>query len=68
MPRVSREIREARAILVAEHALARRLNTIAFEEEVLYPALERVADGTLAISVKDGAVEKKELESGDGIR
>lgn len=65
MARMDRKAREARAILVAEHALERRLRTIAFEEEVLYPALERVANGTLNIRLKDGVIEKKELESGD---
>lgn len=65
MARMDRKVREARAILVAEHALERRLRTIAFEEEVLYPALERVANGTLNIRLKDGVIEKKELESGD---
>ena len=66
MARMSREIREARAILVAEHALERRLRTIEFEEEVLYPALERVADGTLAVTYsKSEGVQQKALESGE---
>lgn len=66
MARMSRDIREARAILVAEHALQRRLRTIEFEEEVLYPALDRVADGTLAVTYtpSDG-VQQKSLEAGE---
>lgn len=50
MARVSREVREARAILVAQMQLERRLSTIGWEEEVLHPALERVKDGTLNVS------------------
>lgn len=66
MARMDREIREARAILVAEHALERRLRTIAFEEEVLYPALERVADGTLSITYTPSeGVQQKALEAGE---
>lgn len=66
MARMSRDIREARAILVAEHALERRLNTIKFEEEVLYPALDRVADGTLVVSYsKSDGVQQKALEAGE---
>jgi hypothetical protein len=62
--RMSREIREARAILVAEHALERRLRTIEFEEEVLYPALDRVADGTLAVTyTKSTGVQQKALKA-----
>ena len=63
---MSREIREARAILVAEHALQRRLTTIAFEEEVLYPALERIADGTLRVDyTPTEGVKLHELEAGE---
>lgn len=66
MARVAREVREARAIMVAEHQLRRRLDTIAFEEEVLYPALEKVADGTLDVSYTPSTgVVIKELESGE---
>lgn len=50
MARMSREVREARAIITAQHQLERRLGTIAFEEEILYPALDRVKDGTLAVT------------------
>jgi hypothetical protein len=65
MARMDREIREARAILVAEHALERRLRTIEFEEEVLYPALDRVADGTLTVSYTPSeGVQQKALEGG----
>jgi hypothetical protein len=64
--RMNREIREARAILVAEHALERRLRTIEFEEEVLYPALDRVADGTLAVTYAPGeGVKQQALDSGE---
>lgn len=67
MARMNREIREARAILVAEHALERRLRTIEFEEDVLYPALDRVADGTLAVTYTPSeGVQQKAIESGDG--
>lgn len=61
MARVSRTEREARAIMVAEHRLQQRMETIAFEEEVLYPALERVKSGALTLRLKDGAVERREL-------
>lgn len=68
MARVSREVREARAILTAQHQLDRRLGTIAFEEEVLYPALERVKDGTLDVTYTPAEgislKEKPALESG----
>ena len=65
MARMSRDIREARAILVAEHSLERRLRTIEFEETVLYPALDRVADGTLAVTyAKSTGVQQKELKAG----
>ena len=53
-------------MLVAQHALERRLNTIAFEEEVLYPALERVKDGTLQVTYTPGdGVKQKALEAGE---
>ena len=66
MARVSREEREARAIMVAEHALQRRLTTIAFEEEVLYPALERVKEGSLKVTYTPGdGVKQQELEAGE---
>ena len=66
MPRIAREVREARAIMVAEHQLKRRLDTIAFEEEVLYPTLERVADGTLDVSYTPSTgVVQRELEAGE---
>jgi len=64
--RMNRDIREARAILVAEHQLQRRLQTIAFEEETLYPALDRVANGTLAVTyTKSDGVQQKALEGGE---
>jgi len=64
--RMSREIREARAILVAEHQLQRRLDTIAFEEDVLYPALDRVADGTLDVTYTPSeGVQQRALEAGE---
>lgn len=62
MARMDRKVREARAVLVAEHALERRLRTIAFEEEVLYPALERVKDGTLKVTYEPSV---KQLEAGE---
>ena len=66
MARMKREIREARAILVAEHALERRLRTIEFEEEVLYPALDRVAGGTLQVTYSPSeGVQQKALEGGE---
>ena len=66
MARMSREIREARAILVAEHQLQRRLDTIAFEEDVLYPALDRVADGTLDVTYTPSeGVQQRALEAGE---
>lgn len=66
MARVSRKEREARAMLVAQHALERRLNTIKFEEEVLYPALERVKEGTLAVTyTPNDGVQQKALEAGE---
>jgi hypothetical protein len=66
MARMDRSIREARAIMVAEHQLQRRLSTIAFEEEVLYPALDKVADGTLEVSYTPSTgVVQHELEAGE---
>ena len=68
MARMSREVREARAILTAQHQLDRRLRTIAFEEEVLYPALDRVLDGTLSVSYTptDGISLKETPQLGSG--
>ena len=62
MARVDRELREARAVLVGEYAIKRRLDTIAFEEDVLYPALERVKEGTLKVAFTPSD-PPKELEA-----
>jgi hypothetical protein len=67
MARMSREVREARAIMVAQQNLEARLAKIGWEEEVLYPALDRVLDGTLSIVLNDGAVEQREIGSGDAV-
>lgn len=66
MARMSREVREARAIMVAEKQLEKRLDTIAWEEEILYPALDRVKAGELTVRHVNGSLEVvRELEAGD---
>lgn len=65
MARVSRELREARAILDADYRLDARLKRIRWEEETLYPALEKVASGELEITVDGIAVPQKALEQGE---
>jgi hypothetical protein len=50
MARMSREVREARAIITAQHQLERRLGTIAFEKNGELAVTWTPADG---ISLKE---------------
>jgi hypothetical protein len=62
---MSRKVREARAIMVAEKQLAKRLDHIDWEEDTLYPSLELVKAGKLEVTYAGLSTPPRELEAGD---
>ena len=63
MARMSKEVREARAILDAQKRLEARIDRIRWEEDFLYPTLEQVKRGELEVSYTP--TEPKALGAGD---
>lgn len=63
MARMSKEVREARAILDAQKRLEARIDRIRWEEDFLYPTLEKVKRGELSVDYTP--TEPKALEAGD---
>jgi hypothetical protein len=60
-----RKVREARAIMVAEKQLAKRLDHIDWEEDTLYPSLELVKQGKLKVTYAGLSMPPRELGAGD---
>lgn len=63
MARQKRDVRKARATLVAQKRLAQRHDMIDWEEDVMYPLLEMVAEGRATVEFEP--TRPRELEPGD---
>jgi hypothetical protein len=63
MARMSKALREARAILDAQKRLEARIDRIGWEEDTMYPLLEKVKSGELKIDYTPTV--PRELGAGD---